>query len=161
MGNEHSYQRLTDPDLHRIVACVHQVMEEVIFLTPRGRLYRDRLACMVLGQGGAAHYFDPTVGFKDIDVWLFFEQILRTPFPHRTIWHGDFGQSVHGKDEGDIGFVGRRIDIMGRSIDVSDKTSPLDSVRSWLHGGSTSANYVCLNPVIVLEPKHLFGTRLI
>jgi hypothetical protein len=120
-------------------------------------LYRDRLLLLALCQGGAQHYVDGKNGLKDIDVWAFFREGLSKPFPYRTVWHADFGHSHLGRHPGDVGYTGRRIDIIGRSIPCHRGESTELAVRAWLNRRSASARYIGARPVIGLAPSRYFA----
>jgi len=129
------------------------------FQTPVGRRYKDRLILLALCQGGAQHYVDGVAGVKDLDVWAFFRGGIETPFPWRARWRADFGSSRLGRHPADDGYLGRRVDVMGRSIRANDANGE-EAVLAWLHGRSKSGRLLVKRPVIGLFPQALFGKTL-
>lgn len=127
---------------------------------PVAGLYRNRMLLLALAQGSALHYLDGTNGIKDFDVWAFFEAGAPKPFPHRKRWRTDFGPSRFGRHPDDIGYGGRRLDLMGRSIDIADGESPQDAVRRWLASRAKSAIALRPKPIYCLLPRNAFGERI-
>lgn len=159
MDSERSYEPLTDEDLARLCGIAREILHDRVFRTPVGRRYSDRLILLALCQGGAQHYVDGMTGVKDLDVWAFFRGGLEKPFPWRARWRADFGPSRLGRHPADEGYLGRRVDVMGRSIPLND-TSGEDAVLAWLRGRSKSARLLVKRPVIGLFPQGLFGKPL-
>ncbi|MGD9657884.1 MAG: hypothetical protein AB7U61_09660 [Methylocystis sp.] len=159
MEAERSYEPLTDDDLARLGGIAQDVLRNRVFRTPVGRRYEDRLIMLALCQGAAQHYLDGVTGVKDLDVWAFFRGGIEKPFPWRARWSADFGVSRLGRHPADEGYLGRRVDLMGRSIPVID-TDGEDAVAAWLHGCSKSARLLVKRPVIGLFPQALFATPL-
>lgn len=114
---------------------------------------------LALCQGGAQHYLDGVAGVKDLDVWAFFHDGIEKPFPWRARWSADFGPSRLGRHPADEGYLGRRVDVMGRSIPAIDNSAE-SAVLAWLHGRSKSARLLVKRPVIALFPQALFGRLL-
>jgi hypothetical protein len=159
METERSYEPLTNDDLARLSGIAQDVLRKRTFRTPVGRQYEDRLILLALCQGGAQHYVDGVTGVKDLDVWAFFRGGLEKPFPWRARWRADFGLSRLGRHPADKGCLGRRVDVIGRSIPAID-TNGEDAVLDWLHGRSQSARLLVRRPVIGLFPQALFAKPL-
>ncbi len=159
MDSERCYEPLTHDDLARLGGIAQDVLRDKAFRTPVGRRYRDRLIVLALCQGGAQHYVDGVTGVKDLDVWAFFRGGIDKPFPWRARWRADFGLSRLGRHPADEGYLGRRVDVMGRSIPAIE-TSGEDAVLAWLHGRSKSARLLVKRPAIALFPRALFGRLL-
>jgi len=86
------------------------------------------------------HYFDGVTGIKDFDLWCFFEKSGNATFPHRWRGNADFGPSLHGRWPGDPAFfTGRRVDVMGRSIPITEGDE-LDGIRGWLKDNRDTTN---------------------
>lgn len=85
--------------------------------------YAGRLVCRALCQGAALHFVDDRNGVKDFDVWSLYAALSSGFFPYRRVGNADFGPSRFGRWTGDDPdrFVGRRVDLIGRSLAV-----PLD-----------------------------------
>ncbi|MFO1103060.1 MAG: hypothetical protein U1E20_09180 [Methylocystis sp.] len=159
MEAERSYEPLTKDDLARLGAIAQDVLRDRVFRTPVGHRYKDRLILLALCQGAAQHYVDGVTGVKDLDVWAFFRGGIEKPFPWRARWSVDFGPSRLGRHPADEGYLGRRVDVMGRSI-PADKLTGEDAVRAWLHGRSKSARLLVKRPAIGLFPRELFAKPL-
>jgi hypothetical protein len=159
MEAERCYEPLTNDDLARLSGIARDVLRNRAFRTPVGRTYSDRLILLALCQGGAQHYVDGVTGVKDLDVWAFFRGGIDKPFPWRARWSADFGPSRLGRHPADKGYLGRRVDVMGRSIS-SKETSAENAVLEWLHGRSKSARLLVKRPVIMLFPQELFAKPL-
>jgi hypothetical protein len=159
MEAERCFEPLTNDDLARLSGIAQDVLRDKAFRTPVGRTYEDRLILLALCQGGAQHYLDGVTGVKDLDVWAFFRGGIDRPFPWRARWSADFGPSRLGRHPADKGYLGRRVDVMGRSIPASD-TNDERAIRAWLHGRSKSARLLVKRPVIALFPEGLFGKLL-
>jgi hypothetical protein len=99
---------------------------------PRWRVYRDRVLLVALCQGAALHYLDGLNGVKDLDVWTFYAEHADGPFPPRWSTVADFGLSELGRHPDDVGFVGRHVDLIGRSIQVARHVDPVEAVRHYL-----------------------------
>ncbi len=159
MDSERCFEPLTDDDLARLSGIAQNILRNRVFRTPVGRRYKDRLILLALCQGGAQHYLDGVSGVKDLDVWAFFRGGIDKPFPWRVRWRADFGPSRLGRHPADKGYLGRRVDVMGRSIAAIEMNGE-DAVLAWLHGRSTSARLLVKRPVIALFPQAFFAKPL-
>ncbi|MDK1373549.1 MULTISPECIES: hypothetical protein [unclassified Sinorhizobium] len=158
--SERSYERLAPSDLERIAAVAFRTLSAIFDRAPVAGLYRDRLLLIALAQGSALHYLNGTNGLKDIDVWAFFAAGLTKPFPHRKRWCVDFGPSRFGRHPADLGYSGRRLDLMGRSIAATVGEPPQQSVQRWLASKNRSAIELRKKPMFLLFPDAFFGERL-
>ncbi len=123
-----------------------------------GALYRARLFAVALCQGGALHFVDGKNGIKDLDVWSFYTQSPARAFPPRRVGKADFGDPKFGITPGSPGFVGRRVDLIGRSIPGADPSEPIATLQSYLRSARTeSARLLALKAVVIIEPEHLLG----
>jgi hypothetical protein len=124
-----------------------------------GALYADRLFAVALCQGAALHYLDGTTGVKDFDVWSFYTESPVRRFPPRRRATADFGDPRFGVSRDSPDFIGRRVDLIGRSIPGADAGDPVGSLRRYLASARTlSARLLARKAVIVIEPEHLLGT---
>ncbi|NRP70787.1 hypothetical protein ILFOPFJJ_01669 [Ensifer psoraleae] len=158
--SERSYERLTPEDLEEIAAVALRTLAAIFDRAPVAGLYRDRLLLLALAQGGALHYLDGVNGLKDIDVWAFFAAGPARRFPHRKRWCVDFGPSRFGRHPADLGYRGRRLDLMGRSIAIAPGEPPQQAVRHWLAMRSRSPVELRKKPMFSLFPQAFFGERL-
>ena len=155
-----SYEPITKEYLRIIVEIARKDREDLFKRKQdTGRLYSNRLFAVALCQGGALHYIDGKNGIKDIDVWSFYTEHPDRPFPYRRRGVSDLGIPKFGTTEGFEHFVGRRVDLIGRSLQNADANDPVGTLRKYLHNGQTeSARQLAHKAVILLEPEHLFGT---
>nr|WP_245181943.1 hypothetical protein [Sinorhizobium mexicanum] len=146
--------------MERIAAAALRALAAIFDRAPVAGLYRDRLLLLALAQGSALHYLNGTNGLKDIDVWAFFAAGPSKPFPHRKRWCVDFGPSRFGRHPADLGYSGRRLDLMGRSIAAAAGEPPQQAVRRWLGQKNRSAIELSKKPMFSLFPQAFFGERL-
>jgi nitroreductase len=134
----------TDAHLKRLVSLARSDETSFFKRNPHLGVYRDRLLLIALCQGGALHYLDShkqaekTNGVKDLDVYSFYADHPEVPWPYRRHGVADFGESrfgYHPNKRPD--FVGRHVDLMGRTLPVEPNADPVLAVRDWL---ATSTN---------------------
>lgn len=94
---------------------------------------------VALCQGAALHYLDGLNGFKDLDVWTFYARHPEGAFPPRWRVMAYFGRRRWAVTRDDTGFLGRHVDLIGRSLDVAPGTDPVRAVRSYLRAGRTAS----------------------
>lgn len=124
-----------------------------------GSLYGDKLFAVALCQGGALHYLDGKNGIKDLDVWSFYKASQIRMFPPRRRTKLDFGDAKFGTTDDSPHFVGRRVDLIGRSLVADDYSDPVDVLRNYLRAGTTpSARCLAMKAMILIEPLDLIGT---
>ena len=154
-----SYERITSEDLARLAAIARRDSEDRFSRRARWKPYADRVLCVALCQGAALHYLDGRNGVKDFDVYTFYAELPTGPFPYRWMTKVDFGVSRFGRYPGDpASFRGRRVDLIGRSLDVSPEADPVEAVRSYLAAGRTeTARQLAKKAVVVLEPEAISG----
>jgi len=93
---------------------------------------------------------------KDLDVWTFYARHSEGEFPPRWRLMVDFGPSALGRPPDDMGFRGRHVDLIGRSIDAKPRDDPLRAVRTYLRGGRTeSARQLASKAVVAVDPPDL------
>lgn len=124
-----------------------------------GALYNERLFAVALCQGGALHFLDGRTGINDLDVWSFFVEHPKQPFPYRRRAEVDFGDPKFGVTDGYSRFVGRKVDLIGRSLPNVDPSDPVGTLRKYLTNGTTeTARCLALKAAILIEPVSLLGT---
>jgi len=148
-------------DLQAFAARALSRLAEVYDRAPVAGSYKDRLLVLALAQGGALHFLDRKTGLKDIDIWAFYKGGLDRPFPVRARWTADLGISKFGKHPEDTTFSGRRMDILGRSVETRQNDDITTPVSRWLNGYSGSAHELRQKAVIAIYPHQLIGTKLI
>jgi hypothetical protein len=156
---DRSYERVTRDDLARLAAIARDDREARLARRPRWSPYADRVLCVALCQGAALHYVDERNGVKDFDVYTFYAEHPTGPFPFRWRTEVDFGPSRFGRFPGDPdSFRGRRVDLIGRSLDVPPSADPVDAVRRYLAAGRTeTARQLAMKAVVLVEPEDLRG----
>lgn len=159
-SSERSYERITRADLARLGAIAAQDRLSLFERKPdTGRLYRGRLLAVVLCQGAGLHYVDGRNGVKDFDVWSFYRAHPERPFPYRRNATADFGDPKFGVSPGWEWFVGRRVDLIGRSLRVPGKADVVETLRAYLRESRTmSARLLAMKGMVLIEPGHLLGT---
>ena len=158
--SERSYEKIARPDLNKLLLFSHQDREGFFNRYPRWRkLYANRIMCIALCQGAALHYVDGENGIKDFDVWTFFYEHSKGPFPYRRRVEKDFGISKFGCHPADAkNFKGRRIDMIGRSLKVRKSTDPIKAIRNYLSKPrSKSAKELSKKAVVLLTPERYMG----
>ena len=161
MNTEYSDEQLTRDDLIRLKDIVLGSLKTRVYQAPVARQYAGRLMMLTLCQGAAQNYLHGAHGkngrgVKDLDVWAFHYDGLEKAVPSEDAhWRSDFGESHLGCNPHDDGYVGRRIDIIGRSIPFVGNAK--DSFLTWLTGDSHSASQLIKRPVIGLFPENYLG----
>jgi hypothetical protein len=155
-----SYERITESDLRRLAELAAEDRRDLFARIPEtGRLYADRLFAVALCQGGALHFINGTNGIKDLDVWSFYGQHPARQFPPRRRKQVDFGDPKFGTTDDSPQFIGRSVDLIGRSVPDADRAHPVETLRQYLGAGATqSARCLAEKAVILLEPTPLLGT---
>jgi hypothetical protein len=152
--------RIETADLLRIAALAAAAEAELFRRNPQGSgRYVDRLLGRALCQGAALHYVNGRNGVKDFDVWSFYAQHDDWPFPAR--WRGtrDFGPSKFGRYPDDPPrYLGRRVDLLGRSLPAEPGADPADALRRYLTARRTdSAKALAAKAVVLIHPKNRAG----
>lgn len=158
---ERSHAPLTIEHLARLADIARADREDRFARRLRWGVYRDRVLLVALCQGAALHFLDGRNGVKDLDVWTFYASHPEGDFPPRWRIMADFGPSPLGRHPDDIGYVGRHVDLIGRSLDVPTGADPVRAVRSYLRAGrSTSARLLAGMAVVAVDPPELRGSQV-
>ncbi len=157
--SDRSYVLITRDDLDRLAALAEADRIDFFKRKPgTGHLYADRLFAVALCQGGALHYLDGENGVNDLGVWSFYDQHPERQFPPRRRAKADFGDPKFGTTPDTPQYVGRRVDLIGRSIRNADRADPVGTLQRYLRGGTTpSARFLAQKAVVLLEPAALRG----
>jgi hypothetical protein len=158
--SERSLAPMDASDLLKLAAIAAEAEAGLFARRPQGAgRYAGRLLCRALCQGAALHYLDGKNGVKDFDVWSFYAALDDGPFPYR--WHGtaDYGPSKFGRYPGDPrSFTGRRVDLLGRSLDAPSGAEPAATVRGWLSAARTdSARKLAVKAVVLITQRRRAG----
>jgi hypothetical protein len=159
-GSARSLARIDIQDLLRLAGLAAEAEAGLFARRPRGAgRYAGRLICRALCQGAALHYLDGRTGVKDFDVWSFYAAHGGGPFPYRWRGTADFGPSKFGRYPGDLpSFTGRRVDMLGRSLNVPSDAEPVTVLRGYLSAARTdSASELAAKAVVLISPERLIG----
>jgi hypothetical protein len=156
---ERSREKLTLRDLGRLAEIAKDDRDARFARRPRWKPYADRVLCVALCQGAALHYVDGRNGIKDFDVYTFYAEHPTGPFPFRWRTEVDFGPSRFGRYSADPDrFRGRRVDLIGRSLNFPLDVDPVEAVRHYLSAGRTeTARQLAMKAVVLLAPEELRG----
>ena len=156
---DRSFERFADEDLARLAELAARDRSDRFRRKPRWSAYADRVLCVALCQGAALHFLNGRTGIKDIDVWTFYAEHAVGPFPPRWLTHADFGPSRFGRHPEDPPtFIGRRIDLIGRSLPDEPDADPSSALVADLSAGRTgSAQALARKAVVLLDPEPLRG----
>jgi len=159
MSARRSYKEIALKDLGRLAEIARWDREDLFRRIPRwGRLYADRVLCVALCQGAALHYVTGQTGVKDFDVWTFYRAHPAAPFPARRLRTVDFGDRKFGQSPDKPEFVGRRVDLIGRSLKCEPSDNPVRVVQAYLSEGRTrSARCLAEKAVVLLVPPDRRG----
>ena len=139
----------TDQDFDRMVDLV---FEDLKYLAKRNPQYVNAdPGAICLAQGTGTHYFDRVNGIKDIDLWVFFANGSIVA-PQRRLKKVDFGDPKFGQTSDRPNFVGRRVDILLRNIDVGGSIT--DSLQWYLgYKPTRSAEFLSMKGMVMLYPE--------
>ena len=160
-NSQRSMQRIDEADLQRLVPLARDAIDDLFRRKPDARARAGNYLCLALCQGGALHYLDHKTGVKDFDVWAFFERSGPGQFPYR--WRGevDFGIAKFGRTAGFSEFVGRKVDVLGRSIPVRKGEQPPDSLLRYIRDGTAKTPRLLSEKAgVLLHPEKYFGRVL-
>ena len=121
--------------------------------------FRKLVLCRALCQGAALHYIDHKNGVKDLDVYTFFRADKGKPWPYRRRGTADYGKPKFGIHPEDVGKLeGRRVDLLGRSIEKGRGENPVDAVLRYLENQkSGTAWHLAQKAVVIIEPREFRG----
>jgi hypothetical protein len=156
-----SFLPITRSDLLRL-AELARVDRDTFFASHSDwrRHYAGRFLGSALCQGAALHYVGGEVGINDFDVYSFFAVNPKRAWYAKRIKSVDFGDPRFGRSEvSPSRFVGRRVDLMGRVLDVAPSADVATALRSYLAISRTrTAAELASKAVVLLEPTDRAGT---
>ena len=157
---EKSYKSITNADLKRLGQIAALDRNGLFQRKPElGMLYSGRLIAVALCQGAALHYLDGENGIKDFDVWSIYKAAQERPYPYRRRGVQDFGDPKFGKTADCPHYVGRRVDLLGRSLEFTDISDPIAILHRYLSIAKTeSSRLLAKKAVILIEPSNLLGS---
>ncbi|TFB10446.1 hypothetical protein E3V36_03675 [Candidatus Marinimicrobia bacterium MT.SAG.2] len=155
-----SYVQISKNDLKLLGKLAEYDREDFFRRYPeRGIYYKNNILCVVLCQGASLHYIDGRNGIKDFDVWTFYKKDPAVKqFPPRRLISVDFGPSKFGKQGQDSRYLGRKVDLLGRSIEWEKGEKYDFSLKRYFISKSTkSAQLLAKKASIVIEPYQDIG----
>ena len=155
-----SLARIDRDDLLQLAKIAAEGEARLFARHPQGAgRYAGRLLCRALCQGAALHYVNARNGVKDFDVWSFYAERSDGPFPYRWRGTADYGPSKFGRYADDPpSFTGRRVDLLGRSLDVLLEAEPTTVLPDYLSAArTTSAKELAKKAVVLISPEQLVG----
>lgn len=155
-----SFKHITRKDLERLVGIAKADLDD-FFATHPGwaAQYQGRLLALALCQGAALHLLCGKTGIQDFDVYAFFARNPARTWYAKRRKQADFGDPKFGTSPANPQFVGRRVDLLGRSLNVPVGSDPADAIGDWLRKGrkGESAALLAQKAVILLWPASRFG----
>jgi hypothetical protein len=154
-----SCKPITKMDLRRLALLAEEDRMDFFQRNPdTGHLYSKRLFAVALCQGAALHYLYGKNGIKDFDVWSFYRANPEREFPPRRMAKVDFGDPKFGISDDSPNYVGRRVDLIGRSIVANTFADPVAVLQDYLRGRRTeSARRLSKKAMVLIWPPELFG----
>ena len=157
-GEDRSYAAITHDDLSRLGRIAKEDRESFFARYPRHRVLAERVIAVALCQGAALHFLDGTNGVKDFDVWTFYAAHPDTTYPPRRMVKRNFGDPKFGQTPDSPEYIGRRVDLLGRSLRVAPDSDPVEVLRAYLTQGRTpAAELLAQKAVVLIEPVSQTG----
>lgn len=134
-----SYLPITHNDLACLLALAQQDRRQFFARNPGwAPYYADRILGTALCQGAAWQYIRGDIGVNDFDVYTFYAANLERPWYAKRIARLDFGDPKFGCSEiSGFGYVGRRVDLLSRSLNVPVGADLADSLKTYLKSPKT------------------------
>lgn len=150
-----SFKRIRRADLRRLADVVLKDHVRFFRVHPRWRrLYGRRRFVIVLAQGAANHFVTGRKGINDFDVWTFWEQNPAGAMFYRKHKSVDFGDDRFGRSKDKPKWVGRRVDVLRRSIRRARGETMFDALVRYLQRPpTTTAKYLAREPIVALRPR--------
>ncbi|HVY04497.1 MAG TPA: hypothetical protein VHB46_00850 [Burkholderiales bacterium] len=160
MSRSRSFERITKTDLKKLARIAASERDDFFGRHPEwAMLYRKRLVCVALCGDAALHFTNGTTGVERFEVWSFYAEHAEAPYPHQQTSRADFGESKFGRDAmNPDAYEGRRVDLMGRSIDCRPGDDPIVSLQNYLRSGETpSARELREKSAVLIDPEEFTG----
>lgn len=155
VGSEgRSYESIAIEDLERLAQIARQDRETFFHDFPQwAEIYAQRVLCVTLCQGAAMHYINGAIGINDFDVYTFYKVHPQKQWCARRIKSYDFGNPKFGQSVDHPNFIGRRVDCLGRGIDVKDNEDAITALRRYIQDRKTeTAKLLATKAVVLLAP---------
>jgi hypothetical protein len=149
---------ITLDDLARLAHIARKDRESFFARLPQYRPLEERVVAVALCQGAAKHFVDGENGVKDFDVWTFYAAHPDATNPVRRRVARDFGDPTFDQTPGQEAFVGRRVDLLGRSLRARPESDPAEVLHTYLTEKRTkSAKHLASKAVVLIEPAECVG----
>lgn len=154
-----SFRRIAPRDLRRLAQLAEDDRNDFFNRAPGwGRLYARRVLCSALCQGAALFAATGRRGINDFDIYTFYAEHASRRWYARRRATADFGNSKFGQSIDRPGYIGRRVDLMGRALRAEPGADPVRAVQEYLSTGrSKSVGLLSQRAVILLEPAQFLG----
>ncbi|MEZ4860327.1 MAG: hypothetical protein R3C14_03440 [Caldilineaceae bacterium] len=149
-----SYEPITLEDLAHLAQLAAQDRVSFFQAHPEwADAYAQRVLGVALCQGAALHYVDGVTGINDFDVYTFYRAHPQKQWYARRIKSYDFGNSKFGQSVDRPDFVGRRVDCLGRALEVEEEADVILALRHYMQEGKTeTARLLAAKAVVLLAP---------
>lgn len=160
MDKARTLETITKTDLRKLARIAREEREEFFGRHPEWAiLYRKRLVCVALAGDAALHFVNGSTGLTGFEAWSFYSEHPDAPFPFQRLVKADFGKSKFGQDPANPeAYVGRRVELRGRSLDCRLTDDPITVLQHYLRSGETpTARELRVKSVVLLEPDDFLG----
>lgn len=140
----------------RLLALAQQDRRQFFARNPGwAQYYVDRILGTALCQGAACHYVRGDVGINDFDVYTFYAANPERTWYAKRIARLDFGSAKFGCSEvSGRSCLGRRVDLLGRALNVPSGADLTESLRAFLKSPKTGTSWeLRKKAVVLLEPR--------
>lgn len=161
MKIERSLESITLDDLRELSAGSIECLRAYFIQGPGtkwNKLYNmEKPLAVALCQGAAMHYHNGSNGIKDFDIWFFYP-FNEKHLPYRTIWTWDYENPKFGTHPSIPGYVGRKVDVLVRSIRNYTSNDAVKTIHQYLKlENSASSRELAKKAVVMLFPTSLLG----
>lgn len=161
---ERSLEPITRTDLSELFEGSKKRLQ-AFFLDTQGskwlKLYDiENPIAVALCQGAALHFCDGRNGVKDFDVWFFYP-FNQKHLPYRTIWSWDYGNPKFGKHPALNDHIGRKVDVIVRSIRHHVESDPIATIVEYLEREHTSSARALAKKAVVLISPHRYIGKIV
>jgi hypothetical protein len=156
-SGERAYLPIERSDLERLAAIAEADRNDLFARRPHLAPLAELFLCTALCQGAALHFVDGRNGIKDFDVWTFYRADAKHVFPPRRVVDHDLGYRKFGLSANRDNYIGRRVDLIGRSIPCVPDDTPVTALRRWFISGGRSPGFLSEKAVVLLAPANYLG----
>jgi hypothetical protein len=152
---DRSYKQIEISDLKKLAIIASNDRKRFFHDNPIWeKHYADRVLCVALCQGAAKYYLDGETGINDFDVYTFYKTNPTKQWCYRRKLFFDYNDPKFGQSKDKPKYIGRRVDCLGRAIEVKDGENIISALRRYLTSGKTkTARCLAEKAVVLLEPS--------